>query len=239
MLDERDKVELANFLENLYNLITDNDVPAYRLQATWGDNYYTYSQANIAAIAIKPLTYAFDLADEAGYDGELITALENFENRIVVWASKDKNHRKTIWAFLKRFNKEANKLLTNINWSLQPTLLIEANGQVSHPDVQATENEATYESRYDAGEITLLPTSWTAEVLAPAFKKYVVVKSINGTEIAADDPVNTGLLGKVIPGSVEAIPFTLEKGNTYKIQYSAIDYEGNIRTLNYIIKVNK
>ena len=239
LLDERNKFELANFIENIYNLIADNDVPAYRLQATWGENKYTYSQANIAAIAVKPLTYAFDLADETGYDGELITALEKFENRVVVWASKNESHRKTIWAFLKRFNKEANKIFTNINWSLQPTLLIESNSQVSHPDVYVNENETTYEARYDAGEITLLPTSWTGEVLAPAFKKYVVVKSINGTEIAADDPVNTGLLGNVIPGSVEAIPFTLEKGNTYKIQYSAIDYEGNIRTLNYIIKVNK
>ena len=82
----------------------------------------------------------------------------------------------------------------------------------------------------------LLPSSWTAEILAPAFKKYVAITSVDGTPVKADDPVNAGLLGKVVPGSVNEIPFTIEAGKTYTIQYSAVDYEGNIRTLNYRIK---
>jgi hypothetical protein len=86
--------------------------------------------------------------------------------------------------------------------------------------------------------VTLLPTSWSAEVLAPAFRKYVAITSVDGVTVGPDDPVNAGLLGKVIPGSVKEIPFTIEAGKTYKIQYSAIDYEGNIRTLNYVIKGN-
>jgi hypothetical protein len=86
--------------------------------------------------------------------------------------------------------------------------------------------------------VKLLPTSWTAEMLAPAFKKYVAVVMVDGTPVSADDPVNAGLLGKVIPGSVKEIPFKIEPGKTYTIQYSAMDFEGNIRTLNYVIKGN-
>jgi hypothetical protein len=40
----------------------------------------------------------------------------------------------------------------------------------------------------------------------------------------------------VIPGSVDEIPFVVEAGKTYEIQYSAVDFEGNIRTLEYKIK---
>jgi hypothetical protein len=75
--------------------------------------------------------------------------------------------------------------------------------------------------------------------LAPAFKKYVVVTEVDGVPVKADDPVNAGLLGKVIPGSVNEIPFTLEAGKSYSIEYSALDYEGNVRTLNYFIKGKK
>jgi len=236
LLKERDKVEIAEMLKTIYNLIIDNDVPAYRLQASWGENMnmFTYSKANIAAVAMKPLTFAFDLSDEAEYNGEAITALEKLENHIVVWGTKSESAQKKIWRFLNKFNIGAEKVLNNINWAIQPTLLVSTDTEVSHPDVLQNNNF----TRYDAGEVKLLPTSWTAEMLAPAFKKYVAVVMVDGTPVSADDPVNAGLLGKVIPGSVKEIPFKIEPGKTYTIQYSAMDFEGNIRTLNYVIKGN-
>ena len=234
LLKERDKVEIAEMLKTIYNLIIDNDVPAYRLQASWGENMFTYSKANIAAVAMKPLTFAFDLSAEAQYEGEAITALEKLENKVVVWGTKSESAQKKIWRFLNKFNIGAEKVLNNINWAIQPTLLVSTDTEVSHPDVLQNNNF----TRYDAGEVKLLPTSWTAEMLAPAFKKYVAVVMVDGTPVSADDPVNAGLLGKVIPGSVKEIPFKIEPGKTYTIQYSAMDFEGNIRTLNYVIKGN-
>ena len=237
LLKERDKTETVEMIKTIYNLIVDNDVPAYRLQAQWGDGNFTYSEANIAALAIKPLTFAFDLADEAEFDGTSISALEAFEDFVVVTGTKSLSAQKKIWRFLNKFNGEADKLLSNINWALQPTLLIADDDEVSHPDVY--DNNTAF-TRYNPGEVTLLPTSWSSEYLAPAFKKYVAVTSVDGTPVSADDETyNPGLLGQVIPGSVKEIPFTIEPGKTYKIQYSAVDYEGNIRTLYYVIKGNK
>jgi hypothetical protein len=112
-------------------------------------------------------------------------------------------------------------------------MFIDANGEISRPGIMNNYKV------YNAGEIKLIPSSWTVELLAPAYKKYVVVTSVNGSPVEPNDPVNAGLLGKVIPGSVNEIPFTLEAGKTYAIQYSALDYEGNIRTLNYFIKGKK
>ena len=235
LLNERNKRETVEMIKTIYNLIVNNDVPAYRLQAAWGENMFTYSEANIAAVAIKPLSYAFDLESEAQYDGDAITALEKLESKIVKWGTKSTSAQAKIWRFLDKFNIGAEKVLTNINWAIQPTLLISTEDEVSHPDVYAVGTSATV-NRYAAGEIKLLPTSWSAEILAPAFKKYVAVVEVDGVAVDANDPVNEGLLGQVIPGSVKEIPFKVEAGKTYKIQYSAVDYEGNIKNLYYYIR---
>jgi len=232
---DRNKEQLINLFNTIYNLIIQNNIPAYRLQAAWGENNYTYSEANIAAVAIKPLTFAFDLETEAQYDGDAITALEKLEGKVVKIVAKSESTRAHIWNFLNNVNPYADKVFRNINWAIQPTLLISDGNEISHPDVYSVNTSATI-NRYMAGEIKLLPTSWTAEILAPAFKKYVAVVEVDGVAVSADDPVNAGLLGKVVPGSVNEIPFTIEAGKTYKIQYSAVDYGGNIRNLYYYIR---
>ena len=233
LLKNRGKEDIADMLQTLTNLIAGNDIPAYRLQASWGDGFYTYSPANIAAVALKPLTYAFDLVDEGQINDTPISELERLETYIVNRGTKNESTRAKIWKWLRVFNKETNRWLENINWALQPTMFIEADNEISRPGIMLN-----YTS-YDPGEITLIPSSWTVELFAPAFKKYVVVTSVDGNPVKADDPVNAGLLGKVIPGSVNQIPFTVEAGKTYEIQYSALDYEGNTRTLTYYIKGNK
>jgi polyhydroxyalkanoate synthesis regulator phasin len=233
LLKSHGKEDIADMLQAITNLVAGNDVPAYRLQASWGDGYYTYSPANIAAVAIKPLTYAFDLADETEISDTPISELERLETDIVNWSTSREGTRTRAWNWLRKFNRMTNIWLNNINWALQPTMFIDANGEISRPGIMNNYKE------YQAGEIKLIPSSWTVELLAPALKKYVVVTSVDGVDVKADDPVNAGLLGKVIPGSVNEIPFTLEPGKTYAIQYSALDYEGNIRTLNYFIKGNK
>ena len=233
LLKNHGKEDIADMLQTITNLVAGNDIPTYRLQASWGDGNYTYSPANIAAVAIKPLTYAFDLADESEISDTPISELERFETQLVNWSTNRQVTRTRAWNWLRRFNKQTNIWLNNINWALQPTMFIDANGEISRPGIMNN-----YKG-YDAGEIKLIPTSWTVELLAPAYKKYVVVTSVNGSPVKPNDPVNAGLLGKVIPGSVNEIPFTLEAGKTYAIQYSALDYEGNIRTLNYFIKGKK
>ena len=232
---DRNKEQLINLFNTIYNIIIQNNIPAYRLQAAWGEGNYTYSEANIAAVAIKPLTFAFDLETEAQYDGDAITALEKLEGKVVKIVAKSESTRAHIWNFLNNVNPYADKVFRNINWAIQPTLLISDGNEISHPDVYSVNTSATI-NRYMAGEIKLLPTSWTAEILAPAFKKYVAVVEVDGVEVSADDPVNAGLLGQVVPGSVNEIPFTVEAGKTYKIQYSAVDYGGNIRNLFYYIR---
>lgn len=226
LLKGRHKEDIADMLQTLTNIIAGNNIPAYRLQAAW-EGGYTYSQANIAAIAVQPLNYAFDLKDEGEFENEPINELEKIETYIVNRGTKSEETRSKIWKWLNKFNKETNRWFNNINWALQPTMFIESDDEISRPGIMENYKE------YPAGEIKLIPSSWSAEMLAPAFKKYVVVTTEDGT------PVKGDYLGRVLPGTVYEIPFTLEAGKSYNIEYSAVDYAGNIRTLNYFIKGKK
>jgi len=223
LLKGRHKEDIADMLQTLTNIIAGNDMPAYRLQAAW-DGGYTYSQANIAAIAVQPLNYAFDLKDEGEFENEPINELEKIETYVVNRGTKNEKTRSKIWRWLNKFNKETERWFDNINWALQPTMFIESNDEISRPGIMENYKE------YPAGEIKLIPSSWSAEMFAPAFKKYVVVTTEDGT------PVKGDYLGRVLPGTVYEIPFTIEAGKKYNIEYSAVDFAGNIRTLNYFIK---
>lgn len=117
--------------------------------------------------------------------------------------------------------------------AVQPTLLIGEGDNTVHPSVS---DDASMFTRIKAGEIKLMPTSWTAELIAPAFKKFVAVVEIDGKAVTADNPINSGMLGKIVDGSIDEIPLTIEAGKVYRIQYSAMDFSGSIRTLFYNIR---
>jgi len=85
-----------------------------------------------------------------------------------------------------------------------------------------------------SGTVTLLPTSYTGELLAPAYKKFIAVVEVNGAPATAAD--NAGQLGQILDGSVDQVEMTVEAGKTYKVAYSAVDYKGNIKTEYYTIK---
>ena len=88
-------------------------------------------------------------------------------------------------------------------------------------------------------EITLVPTSYTGEYLAPACKKYVAITAVNGStdNLAAINAAAGERLNKVLDGDVRAISFKGESGNTYEITYSALDYAGMVVNTKYYVTV--
>jgi hypothetical protein len=233
-IKERNKVQIVDLATKIWNVFSANTFPLYQIEASWTDGCYK-SKADINAISLKPLSYDFDLADVAEYDDDAITALEKLEEYVVNVSTKTESTRKQIWRFLNKFNsKIANPILSNINWAIQPTLLIQEGDVIVHP---AVGEDASLFTRFKEGEIILMPTSWTAELVAPAFKKFVGVIAIDGQADAEKlAAINTGDLGKLVDGSVQKIPLTIEAGHTYKIQYTAIDYFGRVKNLYYTIR---
>ena len=77
--------------------------------------------------------------------------------------------------------------------------------------------------------IRLVPTTYTYELLAPAYKKFVTVTNANlsGTN-----------LGKVISGDTREVTITgLQPGKSYNILYEAVDYNGKVSARQYKINV--
>jgi len=231
-IKERSKDALIELTMKVINIFAGNQLPLYQVKADWEDGSYL-SKADINLISLKPLSYDFDLND-LSKNRDIASDLEALEEYSVNVATKTPSTQAKIWRFLNRVNPTMKKLLENVNWAIQPTLLISEEGQIWHPS--PGQNVSVF-TRFKAGTVELMPTSWTGELLAPAYKKFVGIVEVDGSkdpEVLAK--VNTGNLGKIIDGSVKSIPFNVEAGKLYRIQYSAIDYSGRVRNLYYNIR---
>ncbi|MBR2292266.1 MAG: hypothetical protein IJ868_08160 [Prevotella sp.] len=210
----------AQFAADLYANI-GNILPALAVKATWtdnaGGNHNVYSDFGIAATAIRPLSFAFDFDKEIAKDYE-----ETIKDRLMYFVEVDIKPSASITdaiaKFIDAFNaRYVDRTLNRVNWMLQPTLLVLSNNKMTRANG----------AEVSGSNVTLVPTSNSAELFAPAYKKYVAIKAVDGDEDAAK-ALNTGLLGTVIDGSVREIPFTAEAGKTYTITYAAVDYFGNV-----------
>lgn len=87
----------------------------------------------------------------------------------------------------------------------------------------------------NSDEVVLVPTSFTAELLAPAYKKFVAVTNIydlNGKASKADVQAfneQNEDLAKVLEGATRNITVKgLEAGKTYEFLYLTVDYTGKV-----------
>lgn len=128
-----------------------------------------------------------------------------------------------------RLNKviaKANKILENPNALLQPVMLYnDANGagRLSESSIAPTRFNLNGKSE---GAITLVATSYTGEMLAPAWKKHISVEGEGAS-------VN---VSGVIDGAQKVITFTAKPGK-YTINYDAIDFYGKVRNKKFYVEV--
>lgn len=117
-------------------------------------------------------------------------------------------------------SKVASKI-GSANKLLQPTILyVDQNG---NPNTLSTIG-GRLGTRFvgKGGEITLYATSWTAELLAPAYKKSISVLEDGATVTLADGKS----AAEPFDGSINKVTFKAEKTGEYTIVYKAIDYSG-------------
>lgn len=117
-------------------------------------------------------------------------------------------------------SKVASKI-GSANKLLQPTILyVDQNG---NPNTLSTIG-GRLGTRFVGkdGAITLYVTSWTAELLAPAYKKSISVLEDGATVTLADGKS----AAEPFDGSINKVTFKATKTGTYTIVYKAIDYSG-------------
>ena len=130
---------------------------------------------------------------------------------------------KNVGDYLEKFTNKANKLFANhSDQLLRPVLLaINSNGDVTKVSgIKAMPYVAS-------GEITLKPTTFTAELIAPCYAKFVGCKDITAANF--NETLFTG---------DRELKFTPEAGKTYEIVYEAVDFFGNKFKQTYYIQGN-
>ena len=145
-------------------------------------------------------------------------------------ASIDNNYISRVNGFVNKFKN----LLTHANTLLQPTMFYIA-GNDSWGQLPTEKLGASY-LKLNGGKASTIfvATSYTAELLAPAYKKYVYVsdKPTGATVTGAN-------LGKVVNGNVRKFGFEADKEGVYEITYETVDYTGDKVTKKFYVKVVK
>ena len=135
---------------------------------------------------------------------------------------------------INNFIQKFENLLRKSNSLLQPAMFYVTNsgswGQLAREDVGAS----YLKLQGGKASTVLVASSYTGEIFAPAFKKYVhVTKTPTGAHVSGAN------LNKVIDGNLHKIGFEADKEGTYEITYEAVDYSGVKVAKKFYVKVVK
>ena len=167
--------------------------------------------------------------------GNYMDKAEPYINKLNYWTSR-------LNGYMERFEDVAN----NVNAFLQVTMLYKGKDNQFHQLSNSKEYPTVFAGE---GLANVFATSYTGEIIAPAFKKFIGVTNVfkdgdsaqNGcTDCkAALDAVNDGeYFNEVFPGSRYGVAIeNMKKGYTYEIFYSALDYSGKISARKFYVTV--
>lgn len=156
--------------------------------------------------------------------------------------------------FIERYNSLANRInniFENPNHYLQPTMLYEAGNGIHF--LSGNVNNPTKCRKAGGDGIMLYATSYTGEIIAPAYKKMVACVNVIDNATKQTAQANGGALlnelkainsaqyiAEVCRGDQRrfALPTTsMKAGHTYEILYTAVDYLGVTSTARFYLTV--
>ena len=191
-------------------------------------SYNTTKKAVAVKVSMKQFNNLIDQINRQV--GNMLGTVENLANKVNKFESTIDGN------FINRVNNyihKCNYWLDNANKFLQPAMFAtDGNNWVKLPTIASG---ATYVKMTNGkANVLLLPTSYTLEYLAPAYKKYITVKDPSGATVTGEN------IGKVISGNIHKAGFTATKEGVYTITYDAVDYTGEkAKTKTFFIKVVK
>ena len=248
------KVELSEDKQNLnvYTIVALADVTVKYDEAT-KKAWFVKNGAPIAGSEIKNVTevelitstdlegghvqnvYKIKTTDStiadvvAELNNQLNTKLQPVKDAIQNAATKWDNAITPVNNLLKKINAN----IGNVNKLLQPTMLYK-NSNTDDWNTLSTLKGKLGTRMTGTGSTVLVATSWTGELLAPAYKKSVYVKE-SGADVTLMDGKTSAKTP--FPGSVQKVLFTAKDKGNYTVVYKAVDYSGVETTKEYNITV--
>jgi len=172
---------------------------------------------------------------------DMIAKINSYQEKI---DTKIDTYMDKVVSFVNKINKKIVGFVNSTNQRLQPTLI--ASDGTGAKMLSEAKN---YPTVFTGSNLSLVPTTWTLELVVPIAKKHVAVTDvIYGNKSAKDGDssckselsrVNDSpTLNVVLPGEQRRAYVTnLKSGYTYEIAYSALDFHGKMSTRKYYITI--
>lgn len=213
-----------NYDHNIYEFYQD------WYQASDGNYYPTYGlkPKNDLVTENYERVYVLETTDNTideligSINDQIGTQLQPVKDAITNAATKWDNAITPVNNLLHKINAH----ISDVNQLLQPTLLYKSTKTNSWNTLSTLKGKLDTRMT-GTGSTVLVATSWTGELLAPAYKKSVYVK---GNPAEAKVTLMDGTTpAKKFAGSTQKVLFTATpaaKGKSYTIVYEAVDYSG-------------
>ena len=169
--------------------------------------------------------YVFETTDNTideligSINDQIGTQLQPVKDAITNAATKWDNAITPVNNLLHKINAH----ISDVNQLLQPTLLYKSTKTNSWNTLSTLKGKLGTRMT-GTGSTVLVATSWTGELLAPAYKKSVYVKgNPDGAKVTLMDGKTPA---KKFAGSTQKVLFTATATGPYTIVYEAVDYSG-------------
>lgn len=174
-----------------------------------------------------------DLTDKfANIGTEIDNAVDNIKDKIAKYL--DKAEDKLVSA------------INSINKTLQPVMLVKT------VDGFEKVSQTIYNpTRMSAGDVQFAPTSYTAEIIAPAYKKLIGVTNVYSMDRSKNAQVDGGELltvlreanakegvAEIIDGDTQLVDFSAKKGYIYEVTYTSVDFSGLVAAKKFYVTVD-
>ena len=220
------KLDIKN--QDLQSLF--NDIGLGDIDQALGD-----TEEKVNDIIDRINTYLDELGDLTKYKKEIVEIGNDVSDKL-----KDK--------IISYLNKLEDKLLTavnSINKALQPVMLVNTTS-----GFQMLSQTIYNPTVMTAGNVQFIPTSYTAEIVAPAYKKLVGVTNVYSMDRSKSAQNNdasclsalkeanakTGI-ADILDGNILAVNFSAKKGYIYEVTYTSVDFSGMVVAKKYYVTV--
>ncbi len=158
-----------------------------------------------------------------------VASLGNIDTKIndAIGNAKDDLKAQLNSYITKAYNKMNSIFSKTPNKALQPVLVGKSGDKIG-----ILSRSKSNPTKVNGSSLTLIPTSYTLELLAPAYKKFVVVSDVLNADLSKADAAkgkaaNGENMGKVLD-SEKTCTINGQAGYIYEIAYSAVDYHGKV-----------
>lgn len=210
----------------------NNDVYQLVYVPEWGGYYYRYTDL---AVQETERLFIFETTDNTideligSINDQIGTQLQPVKDAITNAATKWDNAITPVNNLLHKINAH----ISDVNQLLQPTMLYKSTKTNSWNTLSTLKGKLGTRMT-GTGSTVLVATSWTGELLAPAYKKKVYVKEPGATVTLMDGKTSAKT---PFSGSTQKVLFTATATGNYTVVYEAVDYSGVTAKKEYHITV--